>query len=148
MQVSSDSNLLLFSDYDNLAALNFAQAQAHDLNRKLVVKPHPAEPNPRLLDEIEALCTQRGHLWTGYYTSYLVSNADRVITINSTVGLEAILLDKPVVILGRSLYQNFSKSRAFAFLLRYLIDVRPHDSDPASQSAIDRILCVIDRERA
>ncbi len=37
-------------------------------------------------------------------TDVLISNAKSVITINSTVGLESIMKDKPVLVLGNAFY--------------------------------------------
>ena len=143
LQVSSDTNLLLFSDYNNLAAIAFAETRAAERSCRLVVKPHPAEPDFALLREITALCRQRNHLMTSYNTTELILGAEEVITINSTVGLEAILLDKKVTILGRSLYGAFSKRQAAAYVLRHLVDFDPFGSEQMSAEAVDRILSVV-----
>jgi len=68
---------------------------------KLVIKEHPASSrcyqylhnrNPRI------------EFMNAEDTDVLISNANLVITINSTVGLEGIIKDKPVLVLGNAFY--------------------------------------------
>jgi len=40
----------------------------------------------------------------GHVTSELIGGAEAVVTLNSTVGIEALLLDRPVIVLGRACY--------------------------------------------
>lgn len=68
---------------------------------KLIIKEHPASSrcyhylhnrNPRI------------EFKNSEDTSVLIANAKSVITINSTVGLESIIKDKPVLVLGDAFY--------------------------------------------
>ena len=68
---------------------------------KLIIKEHPAS----------ARCYQYLHnrnprieFMNAEDTGVLISNANLVITINSTVGLEGIIQDKPVLVLGNAFY--------------------------------------------
>ncbi|MNP77922.1 Capsule polysaccharide biosynthesis protein [compost metagenome] len=50
----------------------------------------------------------------------LIKASTRVITINSTVGLEAKLYRKRVEVLGRAFYAHFSHEQLKKYLHRYL----------------------------
>ena len=63
----------------------------------------------------------------------LIKAADRVITINSTVGMEALLYHKPVEILGRAFYQHFDNERLKKYIHHYLftgVEVRAETPIP------------------
>jgi len=45
-----------------------------------------------------------------------------VVTINSTVGLEALLYGKKVVSLGRCFYKEFDQARLLKYIHSFLID--------------------------
>jgi capsular polysaccharide export protein len=143
LQVSTDTNLLLFSEQNAQQALQIAEARAGELGARLVVKPHPAERNIKRLRELRAYCTAKGHLWTGFNTTALILGAEEVVTINSTVGLTAIALERPVRVLGRSLYARFTPRQAAVFVLRHLVDIDPFSTAPASQGAVDHFLSIM-----
>jgi capsular polysaccharide export protein len=143
LQVSSDTNLLLFSDHDAFSALAAAEKRAEELGVQLVIKPHPAERNMALLGRLRRVCQARGHVWTGANTLRLIQAADEIVTINSTVGLTARALGRPLIILGQSVYGAFTPRQTAVFALRHLVDIDPFDTAPASQPAIDHILAVM-----
>lgn len=143
LQVSKDSNLLLCSTCDNRAALAWAARRAADLGLLLVVKPHPAEDDPRLNRTVADLCAARGHLLTTFNTTRLVLGAAEVVTINSAVGMEARLLGRPVTILGDSLYGAMTARQIAVFAMRRLVDFDPFGREEATLSAVDQILAII-----
>lgn len=140
LQVTADMNLLAMSDLGNLAAVEIAARRARELVCDLVVKMHPAETDRAVVQEIERVCAERGHLLTSLNTTELILGATEIVTINSTAGLEALLYGKKVTTLGRCMYREFSASRARAYVLRYLIDFDPFGSAPMSLAAFDRML--------
>ena len=140
LQVSADSNLLLYSDVDNLQALELAGKRADALGCQLVVKPHPAETDHVLLGKIAETCSQRGYLLTSFSTTALVLGAEEVVTINSTVGMEALLLDKPLTVLGRSLYARFTSRQAFVFALKHLVRIELLGREAASPQVVAHFL--------
>lgn len=144
LQVSFDSNLLIHSDHDNLSAIEFAAARAQQLGLSLVVKPHPAELDANASARVAKACDAVGCLLTSYNTAELVMGAEEVITINSTVGLDARLMGKPVTLLGRSVYQRFTDRQAVIYCARYLIDLSPFGREPATEEAVNRLLACID----
>lgn len=140
LQVSTDTNLLLFSQYDNQGAIEYAARLAGELGVNLVVKPHPAERDTRLLARLAEICSRAGHTWTCANTTDLLLGARRVVTINSTVGLLALALDRPTTILGDGLYSRFTQTQAVSFVMRHLVDMDPYGRGGPSRSALDRIV--------
>jgi capsular polysaccharide export protein len=143
LQVSKDSNLLLFSNgFDNLKALAFARDRARTKGLSLVVKPHPAETNIRLLAEITRVCGEHGILMTSANVTQLLIGCEEVITINSTVGLEAMLIGKPVTVLGQSLYAGMTRRQIALFAKHRLVDFAPYGRAPATPDAARQILAM------
>jgi len=146
LQVSTDSNLLVHSSHDNLAAIAFAAQRAAELGCDLVIKPHPAEHDTRLLARIFEMCRDRRYILSVANTAALIQGATEVITINSTVGLEARLMGKPVTILGRSLYERFTDRQAAVYAMRHLLPFVPFGTEPASIAVADRIIALVEQE--
>lgn len=143
LQVSKDSNLLLFSNgHDNLSALTFARDRARAKGLALVLKPHPAETNVRLLDDIARICREQDIVLTSANVTRLLMDCDDVVTINSTVGLEAKLMGKPVTVLGQSLYGRMSRRQIALFAMTRLVDFAPYGDAPATPEAARQILSV------
>lgn len=126
LQVSTDSQILLNSDIDNLEAIKVIQNQ-HS-NKKVFIKIHPAEENRAFIRRVEQLQTDRIKI-VGNATKELIQNASKVVTINSTVGLEALILDKEVEVLGRAVYSHFNHERLKAYVCRYLINIDYFDDE-------------------
>jgi hypothetical protein len=107
LQIETDSNIIynspLYKAMANLIKDVVAAISGQDV--LLIVKPHPEDKIRR--ETIEALCTseQVRVCWDLTLPSIL-SVTDLVIVINSTVGLESLIQNKPVVALGRSIYDR------------------------------------------
>ena len=109
-QVNTDSQIVLFSPWiaDMYALVNVFLAAEQALGEDMphiVMKTHPSccENYAHLMSEI-AYKSKRLHLIDDGDTQSLIANADAVITINSTVGLEALLHNKPTLVLGQAFY--------------------------------------------
>jgi capsular polysaccharide export protein len=109
-QVRSDSQLVLHSPLygDDLEAvvreLDAALAQV-DGNLRLVAKFHPYElPHVQRGYRNLPRCYPRVSFVSDVPMTKLLEKAAAVVTINSTVGFEALLYDKPVLALGRNFY--------------------------------------------
>lgn len=78
---------------------SFAELIAERSGRTVVLKEHPSSrvKYPDLARRV----SDRVIFANGNSTQELIEKADCVVTINSTVGLESILLAKPVLVLGR-----------------------------------------------
>ena len=124
MQVSSDTQIKLNSDTNNYDALKYL---IDSENLPIVIKPHPAEPDFDYINDILSEHSDRVFLTTNN-TYELIQKAKKVVTINSTVGFEAMLFEKEVVFLGRSFYKNFTPDLSGAYVMSYLVDINFFDS--------------------
>ncbi len=99
-----DTQIRLFSPWiRNMRELfSFAELIAERSGRTVVLKEHPSSrvKYPDLARRV----SDRVIFANGNSTQELIEKADCVVTINSTVGLESILLAKPVLVLGEAFY--------------------------------------------
>ncbi|WP_449467092.1 capsular polysaccharide export protein, LipB/KpsS family [Stenotrophomonas humi] len=121
LQVSSDMQLLLNSNINNIQAL---QQIATTCPLPLVVKAHPAETNTRYIQRaVERNKTKHSIHLTSANTTSLIEGASAVYTINSTTGLEALLFKVPVHFLSNSLYSHLNEENLANYVVEYLIDL-------------------------
>ncbi|MBU1659124.1 hypothetical protein KKG72_08750 [bacterium] len=120
LQVSKDSQLILNSDVDNVEALK--KIKKRFPHAKVLVKIHPAEESQEFIKQVEEMQDEFVKIISND-TSALIKNAKLVVTINSTVGLEAMILGKDVEVLGRAIYSNFHHERLKSYICRYLINI-------------------------
>lgn len=124
MQVSGDTQVLLNSDLDNFAAIRAAARRAAERGLDLVVKPHPAEPERDFVTRLVELKRELGFDLVGGDTFAWLRGAAVVVTINSTAGLEAMLLGREVEFLGRTFYRHLSsRERLTSYVTGYLLDI-------------------------
>lgn len=129
MQCVNDTQLIYNSHVNNLEAIQIAYNYSQLNQLDLVIKLHPVEAKEKNIKQL------RNYLHKKNITAYIVNantmellnNAKHVYTINSTVGLEAMILNKPLTILGYSLYDNFDDMRLKKYITEYLIDSDPYD---------------------
>ena len=122
LQVSTDTQLKLHSDYNNIRAIEYSALKANESGVDLVIKLHPAENNQDEIKKIIDLKSALGFKISNQNTIDLIKNSNLVITINSTVGLEALIFNKELVVLGRALYKSFNQALLKKYIHRYLID--------------------------
>jgi capsular polysaccharide export protein len=122
LQVSSDTQIKLHSNHDNIDAIHISREEATRAGLDLVVKIHPAENSPEEISRIVKAQQSIGFIISSDNTIDLLKKAHTVITINSTVGLEALLFGKRVKTLGRCFYKNFDNARIKKYIHHYLID--------------------------
>ncbi len=102
-QVSKDAQILLHSKYDNLSALN--KIAIDNPHISIVTNFHPAEHKISAYIKIIPFLIQHKNVVLSQRRSWdLTKNAQKVITISSTVGFEAIILDKDVSFLSPTNY--------------------------------------------
>ncbi len=58
-----------------------------------------------------------------YNTFQLIQNANSVITINSSVGLEALILEKNVKFLSKTFFDKLTNEFLVNYIINYLIDI-------------------------
>ncbi|MCB4358672.1 capsular polysaccharide export protein, LipB/KpsS family [Quatrionicoccus australiensis] len=144
LQVSGDTQVKLHSDFDNLGAINFANTLAKEHGLKLLVKVHPAENNSTHLDKILKLMDDLKFEMVNVGTIDLIKSSELIVTINSTVGLEAMLYQKNLIVLGRCFYKSFDRSRLLKYIHKFLIDrVDYFGSDDIPDEACMRIFEIV-----
>ncbi len=122
MQVSDDAQILLNSPVDNEAAIRYAAAQASQSGYALIVKPHPAERNFSFMKRIAAMQQELGFTFAAGNTMKLMQRAEKIITVNSTAGLQAKILGKDVEVLGSAFWKGYGEQELAAYIHGFLID--------------------------
>jgi capsular polysaccharide export protein len=140
MQVSDDANLLLNSTMGNMEALEYAASEAEKSGLALFVKPHPAERDPGHIKEILHSKERLGFQFVSGNTINIMQHAERVITINSTAGLQAKLLERDVTVLGKAFWSGYSREDIAAYIMNYLIDLDFWSPEEITVNYLERIL--------
>jgi capsular polysaccharide export protein len=103
LQVQGDSQVLIHSDFSSMQeAISVIEAQFYSADlgvTRLVVNFHPMEPDAPYYFDSRTVISDAP-------TELLVDNCDSVITINSTVGVEAMRKGKIVHLLGRAYFSD------------------------------------------
>lgn len=111
LQVEDDSNLVAYGNgMSNLALLAAARQQVAAAD--LLVRAHPGSPF--------ALKAAQINLDNSPNSLYFVALCRQIFTINSSVGLEALLLDKPLTVWGDNSYNFILEAHDEAERLRRL----------------------------
>jgi capsular polysaccharide export protein len=113
LQVNTDSQVTLFSPWiknmrDLLGHIEKLDTSLHgqmgETSPVFVIKRHPAAEDKHL----DILQQWAGHTRLIFAdecaTPALIQHAKAVITINSTVGIESLIANKPVIVLGQAFY--------------------------------------------
>uniref|UniRef100_UPI003989FB7A GT99 family glycosyltransferase N-terminal domain-containing protein n=1 Tax=Serratia sp. (in: enterobacteria) TaxID=616 RepID=UPI003989FB7A len=120
MQVEDDSNIIAYSHgFNNLSMISYANTLCSD--DRLLIRPHPGsrfqlkDGNVNVDDSPNSL--------------EFLFRCKQILTINSSVGLEGLLLQKPVQVLGDSSYSFIADAKSESeranrmafYLLSYLV---------------------------
>lgn len=122
MQVSSDTQCLINSELSLVEAFDKVYEIAANEGVSLVVKPHPAEKNWSLANNLITKFAAKGVIFSNQNTFHLISKSLKIVTINSSVGLEAKILGKSVVCLGNAIYESMTTSTLDKYLCNYLYE--------------------------
>ena len=140
LQVSDDTQLLFNSDFNNLQLLRSVLENDEYNKLTIVVKFHPGD-HPDEISKVYAEISENPRVLISQEpVVQLIRNADRIITINSTVGLQALLLDKPVKFLGRSIFANMTHWTAHQFVQFHLRNIDYFGTDCITKEQINEIL--------
>lgn len=148
-QVVEDSNIYLHSPWINDMRALYSEIEV--LAEKFpyqyfVIKPHPACPedysdlinrkHPQILFVLDKP------------TIELVQHAEAVITVNSTVGMEALIAHKKVIVLGQAIY-GFNGLTKPVYNRDQLIEAfKSLDEWLLDEVAIDHYLCYLQQDYA
>jgi capsular polysaccharide export protein len=106
----------------------------------LVVKIHPAENDKAFLSFINALKAQYRFFIRQDDTRTLLLQAQSVVASNTSVALEAKLLNRPVLHFAKSLYREMDHARLVKYVTSYLLDVDPSSSGQIPADTIAKFL--------
>lgn len=102
LQVNSDTQLVYNSPYDSIVQVIRLLQQNMVTNRKIVIKTHPKE-----FEKYTIPTDHRTEICHKINLDQAVLDSDFVVTINSSVGFQALEKHKKVLHLGDSFYENF-----------------------------------------
>lgn len=136
-QVTSDTQLKINSDIDNIAAINIVLESEKNIN--IYVKMHPAESNIDTIKFFMKLAEEKKIKLVSNNTIELIKKAKKVYTVNSTVGLEALIFEKDLTVLGRAIYSNFDSSRLRQYIHRYLMDLNYFGNNKLTDHHFDKL---------
>ncbi len=105
LQVNSDTQIILNSQYNSMYdAIEKILPILKNTGYKIVIKEHPLEVEPvdyqKFIDNKDVFLVKKFNL------NELIQNAEFVVNINSSVGLQSVALNKKVMVLGESFYKN------------------------------------------
>lgn len=123
LQVSYDTQVLINSQISLSDALDYAIQEAKNKKMTLVIKPHPQEVDSWVLKKLYDLKMQNDILIVNDNTFSIIPYAAEVITINSTVGLEAKILEKKTKVLGKAFFKDFTQEDLKRYIIGYLINI-------------------------
>lgn len=141
LQDSYDSQIVIHGNgFNNISAIEYVYNEARKNNCKLIIKIHPAEKNYREIISILLLCKKLGIQISKKTSTNLIHGAEKIYTINSSVGLEAKLFQKEVLFLGKSIYRDLTKQQLKKYILHYLMDLDFFNSGKISDNLLVNIL--------
>ena len=137
-QVDSDTQILVQSPWIKdmrrfFALLVSIFKQLNDPHLHLIFKEHPSSTSEYPDLHRAAASEERIHIVNNQLTQDLIEQAECVVTINSGVGIESLLFDRPVIVTGRAFYRIpglVLTADSGAELLQALYKVRTFTPDP------------------
>jgi capsular polysaccharide export protein len=109
LQMPHDTQITHMGDWiasmDMLLTTLKTAASALPENWRILLKPHP-RAKPEMTRKYASLSGDKLQLTARTDTYRMIERAELVLTVNSSVGLEAFYFDKPVLVLGHAIYQR------------------------------------------
>ena len=139
-QVSNDTQVVINSDVSQIEAVRKAKTIAKSRGLKLIIKAHPAEKSRVQLERLFSEYEKGSTVFSTKNTFQLIYKSKGVVTINSTVGFEARMLNKPVHWLGKSIFKNMTDVDLNKYVEHYLISLDYFDKKQKVTNEIARKL--------
>ncbi|MDF1853929.1 hypothetical protein [Pseudooceanicola sp.] len=96
--------------------------------RPVLVKPHPRDLDQTTFDALSNLQSEFGNLHISFANIHdILAVAERVVTINSAVGIEAYLHRKPVILCGQADFQHIADEARSSADLAALLAAPPRN---------------------
>ena len=111
LQLPHDENIILHSSVSMAQAIHATLGFGTTLNIPVVVKPHPI--NPAAMQDMRKVfdffANPEYHYWIDNVSVHdCIENSEAVFTVNSGVGMETIMHNKPLFSFGESEYDEVS----------------------------------------
>ncbi|MBI2430171.1 MAG: hypothetical protein HYV29_15495 [Ignavibacteriales bacterium] len=123
MQASNDSRLLFNSSVSLQDAVEIAYEKSREQHRDLLIHPHPAESKKVIIDFLTAWRGKEGVRIVNGAPHRLIEKSKELITINSLLGIDAMLMGKKVTFLGASFFAQLTDEQLKKVLFGYLVDI-------------------------
>jgi capsular polysaccharide export protein len=120
--------------------IKLASLRAKEQQVDVVVKLHPAENDKAFISFINALKAQYRFFIRQDDSRTLLLHAQSVVASNTSVALEAMLLNRPVLHFAKSLYREMDHNRLVNYVTSYLLDVDTTSSDQIPAETIAKFL--------
>ncbi|MCK9279448.1 MAG: hypothetical protein M0P71_02410 [Melioribacteraceae bacterium] len=141
LQVSDDSQLLFHSSFNNIELINAANKIANEKGMSLVVKIHPAEENIKFIKNVFRLKDECDFILSNSNIYELLESCELIITINSSVGLLAKIMEKEVIFIGRTYYEKINSQNMPTYIESFLLKTDFWDNKcELSENEIFRLL--------
>lgn len=151
-QVVEDSNIYVHSDWILDMRQFFSVIEKLSLtypDRYFVIKLHPA--CPEVYDDLIFRAAQTGgriQFINDLSSAVLVEHSEAVITVNSTVGIEALMRHKNVILLGDALYAIKEIVHMAHSMEQLSLIVKKLNPERVDRFLIDQFLCYLTSEYA
>lgn len=119
LQVSNDIQLREFSNFKNIDVLRHSHEAS---SSTLAVKLHPAETSITDAWECIKFCREKHLYIVEDDINILIEGSSKIYLNNSSTVMKCILSNKPVVILGSSIFADRSISTVISYLEDYLVN--------------------------
>lgn len=144
-----EASLLYLSEFfSNQVALVENLTKCLKLNQVLVVKEHPAQPGMLLTKKFQTLIKNNSQLFylPAQITSHeIIKKASVVVTLTSHLGWEALILGKPVFLLGKMFYDKYPYINRFTSFEKLKDDIRNNNYlYPELEATIDYIAKILE----
>lgn len=136
LQVRTDTQVVLNSKYNLTEAV---QKILESSELPLIITPHPHDMGAlKIISRLDPKFQRRIFVGKESTINY-IGEAQKIFVINSTVGLDCLILGKNVEFIGCSFYSYFDKEMALKYVNDYLLSVNLRTRDPYSKSDVDSI---------
>jgi capsular polysaccharide export protein len=141
LQYSLDAQIILNYSGTYESCLDSALIIAKEIGYPLVIKPHPVENSEYAIDYVKNFVEKNNDVFISNENTFLlIDKSEKVITVNSTVGLESKLMRKNVNFLGDSIYESMTYNDCAKYLQSYLVDIDYFDKSNITSQQINKIL--------
>lgn len=140
LQVSTDTQLILNSKINNEDLVNILLKEKKYRQKKFILKFHPCDSQTSVTKILKLIAGDSRFKINQGSTYTLINNSSEVLTINSTVGMEAKLLNKNVTFFGDSFFENMKRETILKYISGYLLSIDYFKNDSFCKEELNELL--------